>query len=140
MILTDTPEVSELCHRLHRETSANAVLVCGPEGEILGHAGSPGSLDDEALDAVADCTVEVLRAGASGSGGGSGNGEGAATEREAGELDDHVRRAGPLHLCAAPLGGRAVLVVVFDNGASLTLVRLRMRRARELILRSLEVG
>lgn len=126
MILTESPDLSELCHRLHRETNAVAVLLCGPEGEVLGHAGAPGSLEDEAIDAVADCTVEVLRAD--------------PQQRDTGDADDHLGRVGPLHLCATSLGNRAVLVVVFDNGASLTLVRLRMRRARELMLRSLEVG
>lgn len=123
---TDRPDVPELCHRLHRETSAQAVLVCGPEGEILGHAGVPGELGDDALDAVGDATVAVLRGG--------------EAPEPTSDADDHVSRAGTMHLCAAPLGNRAVLVVLFEDESSLTLVRLRMRRARELILRSLEVG
>ena len=126
MKLPESPDVPELCHRLHRETSARAVLVCGPEGEILGHAGAAGTLDDDALDAVGDATVAVLRAG--------------ETPAAAPEFEDHVSRAGAAQLCAAPLGNRAVLVVLFEDESSLTLVRLRMRRARDLILRSLEVG
>jgi predicted regulator of Ras-like GTPase activity (Roadblock/LC7/MglB family) len=47
---------------------------------------------------------------------------------------------GGTQICAALVGRKAVLVVVFDDGSNLSLVRLRMKRARELILRSLEVA
>lgn len=126
MSLSELPDiVLELCSRLHRETSAQAVLVLGQEGEILGHAGSPALLDDAVLDAIGDATVETL---------------GRAGTPAAAEADDQVHAVGNTQLCAAPLGTRAVLMVAFDDAASLGLVRLRMKRARELILRSLDAS
>ena len=49
-------------------------------------------------------------------------------------------QVGSTQICAASLGKKAVLVVVFDDTSNLSLVRLRMKRARELILRSLEAA
>jgi hypothetical protein len=123
----DMPDVGELCDRLCREASARAVVVFGAlaadEERILGHAGATASLSDAVLDAVADLTAEVL---------------GRTSSGELRDSDDLVQEAESLHLCGAALGARAALVVVFDEGSNLTLVRLRMKRARELILRSLE--
>ena len=118
----ELPEVlQELCSRLHRETNAEAVLVLSQEGEILGHAGSPGGLEEAMVEAIGDATVDSLAR--------------ASADPEA---DGQVCKVGGSQLCAAPLGTRAVLVVVFGDETSLGLVRLRMKRARELILRSFE--
>ncbi len=99
------------------------MLVLGGEGEILGSAGEVGRLPDRAIDAVADLAADVLRG---------------AARRELQEGDDLVAEIDALQACAAALGERAVLVVLFDQSSTLALVRLRMKRARELILRTLD--
>lgn len=114
-------DVPELCSRLLREANAKVVMVLGTEGEILGHSGKPGALADAVLDAVADATARALLAASEG------------TQAD----EDHVQPAGKLQVCAAPLGVKAVLVVVYAEAASLPLVRARMKRAREQILRVL---
>lgn len=116
-------DVPELCGRLLREANAKVVMVLGLEGEILGHSGKLVALADVVLDAVADATARTLLAAAEG------------TPPAADE--DHVHPAGKLQVCAAPLGAKAVLVVVYAEAASLPLVRARMKRAREQILRVL---
>jgi predicted regulator of Ras-like GTPase activity (Roadblock/LC7/MglB family) len=117
---SDFPELSELCGRLQRDAAARAVLVLDGEGRILGHAGEVVELGEPVLDALADLVVAVARPGALGEG------------------DDAVAEVETLRLCAARLGDRATLAVVFDSASTLGLVRLRMKRARELILRTLE--
>ena len=121
----DISDVPELCSRLHRETNALAVMVLGEEGQIVGHAGAPGALTDPVVDGVADATAEVLQ-------------RSAARPEATAEADEHVAQVGNTQVCAAPLGPKAVLVVVFDDAANLTQVKSRMKRARELLLRTLE--
>jgi hypothetical protein len=137
MTASDLPDVGELCRRLHRDTSAQAVLVCAPDGEILGHAGPVGALDDALIDAIGDATVETLSRAAPAA---------AQSVDEAGERgtvaegEERLWPVGEMRLCSAALADRAVLMVAFVDESRLGLVRLRMKRARELILRTLEAG
>ena len=117
-------EVSELCARLQRDAGARAVLVVGGEGELLGHSGTAGSLGDAVLDAVGDLTVDLLSR---------------RRAPESGDADDLVAEVGAVHICGAAIGGKATLLVVFDSASRLELVRQRMKRARELILRTLDL-
>jgi len=116
-------ELPELCERLQRDAQAEGVLVLGAEGELVGHSGDLGRLPDAAVDAVADLVADVLQG---------------AARHELQDGDDLVAEIGELQACAASLGERAALVVVFDSSSTLALVRLRMKRARELLLRSLD--
>ena len=114
--------IDEHCDRLLRDASARAVMVINEEGAILGHAGAMATLPDSIIDAAGDLVADCLGAGRRG---------------ELQEGDDLVAEAEQLSACAAPLGQKAVLVVVFDATSTLALVRLRMKRARDLLLRSL---
>jgi predicted regulator of Ras-like GTPase activity (Roadblock/LC7/MglB family) len=118
-----TSELPELCEALQRACNARGVLVLDGEGEILGHSGALGQLPDKALDAIADLVADVVAG---------------AARRELSDGDDLVAEIDALQACAAALGPRAVLVVVFDQASTIGLVRLRMKRAKELILRSLD--
>src|SRR3954454_6876126 len=100
-------------------------MILGQEGEILGHAGSTGGLADDVVDAVGDAAAETLNRAAR-----------PDPPPHQTEADDHVATVGTTQICAASIGKKAVLVVVFDENSNLSLVRLRMKRARELILRS----
>lgn len=116
-------DLPDLCERLQRDASARGVLVLDESGEILGHSGALGRLPEKAVDAVADLVADVVAS---------------AARHELSDGDDLVAEIDALHACAAPLGTRAILVVIFDETSTLALVRLRMKRARDLILRSLE--
>lgn len=162
-------DIVELCSRLHREANAQAVMILGQEGEILGHAGTPGALPEPVVDAIADATAETLnramrrdkpdpaeRATVPER---SDRAERIPTAPTAplekmaprakmaepvdatdeSAADDHVAQVGDMQVCAASLGKKAVLVVVFDKSSNLALVRMRMKRARDLILRSLDM-
>ncbi|MSP62369.1 MAG: roadblock/LC7 domain-containing protein [Myxococcales bacterium] len=116
-------ELPELCDRLQRDAGASGVLVLSDDGEILGHSGRIGELPDPVVEAVADLCADVVAS---------------VTRRELTDGDELVAEVGALNACAGALGGSAVLVVIFDARSKLGLVRLRMKRAREGILRSLE--
>lgn len=107
-----------MCGRLQRDAAARAALVLDGSGRILGHAGEISALGEPVLEAIADLVAQLGRGGA--------------------ELadDEVVSAAGPLKVCAARLGERGALAVVFDDASTLHLVRLRVKRARELLLRS----
>ena len=91
--ISEIADVAELCSRLHRETSARAVMVLGGEGDILGHAGTPSSLAEAVLDGVADVTAEALQRAAAGTSPG-------------GDGDDPLQQVGSTQICGASLDAR----------------------------------
>ena len=52
-------------------------------------------------------------------------------------VEDRYTRVGRLQACAAPLADRALLLVLFDEATDVGQVRVRVRRARPLMLRIL---
>ncbi len=52
-------------------------------------------------------------------------------------VEDRYTQVGRLHVCAAPLADRALLLVLFDDSTEIGQVRVRVRRARPLMLRVL---
>jgi predicted regulator of Ras-like GTPase activity (Roadblock/LC7/MglB family) len=122
-VMEASGDLPDLCERLRRDANARGVLVLDEAGEILGHSGAVGRLPEKALDAIADLVADVTAS---------------AAKNELADGDDLVAEIDDLQACAAPLGTRAILVVVFDDSSTLALVRLRMKRARDPILRTLE--
>ncbi|MCS6915286.1 MAG: hypothetical protein RMK29_15890 [Myxococcales bacterium] len=112
-----------LCDQLARAASARKVLVCGEDGSILAHAGDQGlfsgPVSSELADLVAQVLVEAQQA------------EGAVP------IEDRYTRVGRFQVCAAPLADRALLLVLFDDRTDAGQVRVRVRRARPLMLRIL---
>ena len=119
-------ELFEICAQLQRDAGCRKVMVCGHEGEVLAHAGDRGILDEAAADALAAIAVDAMHPQPSGS-----------APRP--ELPGDVQAALPngMTACAAPLADKAALVVVFDGTTTLDRVRIKMRRARERLVKSL---
>jgi hypothetical protein len=109
-------ELDDVCEKLLRDAGARKVMVCTAEGEMLAHAGALGSLDDPTSDAVATLVAEVMA--------GSTQSEG-------------LVRMGALSASVATVSGNAALVVLFEEAASAERVRQKMRRARDLLEKSL---
>ena len=124
-------ELSQACDRLLTEAGGRKVLVCDHEGEILAHAGDYGLFADEAQDALAAPVADALTAamGAPSPRTGTELGASFALGKDAGD--------GLLRACITVLGTRGVLVVVYDQRTSLERVRIKMRRAREVVTRHL---
>jgi hypothetical protein len=114
-------ELFEICEQLRRDAGGKKVLVCGSDGEVLVHAGEAGMLDEDMAEAMAGVVADVLAAAAGGQ----------PTEDVAATLPRAVS------VCVAPLGSRAALVLLFDGATSLDRVRVKMRRAREVLLKIL---
>lgn len=118
-------DLFDACEKLQRDAGGRKVMLCGPEGEVLAHAGAEGVIDDGAAEALAQVVADVLSDAA------ADNGRKTSIEERV------VVVARGLSACAAPVGGRAVLIVLFDGSTTLERVRLKMRRARESVLKIL---
>lgn len=122
-----------LCDRLLRSTAACKVLVCTIEGAVVAHAGERnilrGALASEVADLAADLILETQQ----------------ASHLEIPVEDRYVTLAvpkdnpslGAMQLGAAPLGHRALLLVLFAAHVDAGQVRVRVRRARPQMLRLL---
>src|SRR5262245_55878125 len=110
-------ELDDVCEKLLRDAGARKVMVFSAEGELLAHVGAMGSLDEPTSDAVAALVAEVMSGTTQG-------GEGLA-------------RMGALSACVTLASSHAALVVVFEEATSAERVRQKMRRARELLEKSL---
>lgn len=127
-------DLADICQQLVRDSGGRKVLVCGAEGEILAHAGqegSTGTLDEATGEAVAQLIADVV--------------EGATAGARVPATKDLVASLpaglpGGMSACATSIGAKAALVVIFD-GRTTTLerVRLKVRRARDLIAKSLPI-
>jgi len=113
-------ELDDVCDKLLVEAGARKVMVCSAEGEMLAHAGALGALDEVTTDAIAKLVTDVLKSAAP-----------AETPAET------PSRAGTFYACAASVAGQAALVVLFEERASPERVRAKMRRARDLLEKSL---
>ncbi len=105
-------------------------MLCSAEGEVLAHAGLTGALDDKVGDALAQLIADVVE--------GATSGRVPATKDLVASLPGGL--PGGLSACATSIGAKAALVVLFD-GRTTTLdrVRLKVRRARDLIAKSLPI-
>jgi predicted regulator of Ras-like GTPase activity (Roadblock/LC7/MglB family) len=121
-------ELFEICAQLQRDAGCRKVMVCGHEGEILAHAGDRGILDEAASDALAAMVAEAMGAA-------SAPPESPPRPELPGDLE--TRLPNGLTACATALADKAALVVVFDATTTLERVRIKMRRARERLEKTL---
>ena len=125
-------DLTEIGHQLVRDSGGKKVLLCSVEGEVLADAGaegSSGSLDDATGDAVAQLIADVVEGAAEG-------GRVPATKDLVASLPAGL--PGGLSACATAIGAKAALVVIFDGRhTTLERVRLKVRRARDVLSKSL---
>jgi hypothetical protein len=114
-------ELFEICEQLARDAGGRKVMVCGSDGDVLAHAGEAGLLDEATADALAGLVGDVI------------DGAAAAPSQE---LVIALPSRG-LQACGAAVGTRAALLVVFDATTQVERVRAKVRRARELLGKSL---
>jgi hypothetical protein len=121
-------DLTEICQQLVRDSGGKKVMLVGGDGEVLAHAGATGALDEPTGDALAQLIADVFD--------GATEGRVPATKDLVASLPGGL--PGGLSACATAVGDKASLVVVFD-GRTTTLerVRLKIRRARELLGKSL---
>lgn len=108
-------QINAVCDVLHRDANAKAVLVIDKNGQAIASAGEVDSLDVTSLSSLTAGNVAAT--------GGIAN---LLSEKEfAGQFHEGERTN--VHISI--VGGRVILLVLFDERSSLGLVRLRVRKA-----------
>ncbi|RME24055.1 MAG: roadblock/LC7 domain-containing protein [Deltaproteobacteria bacterium] len=119
-------QISAVCERLCRDANAKVVFLVDKNGQLLASAGQTANIDTTSL---ASLTAGNIAA--------TGGLAKLIGEKEFSILF-HEGERDNLHISI--VGGRVILVVIFDNRSSLGLVRLRVKRATgelEAILQTL---
>lgn len=117
--------ITQLCDALHRDANAQAVLVIDKNGQAIAQAGEVETLDVTSLSSLTAGNVAAT--------GGIAN---LLKEKEfAGQFHEGERTN--VHISI--VGGRVILLVLFDERSSLGLVRLRVRKASAALGDVLEV-
>ena len=110
-------QVQEVTDRLVREANAKVVSVVDKNGQLIGASGETADLDTTSLAS--------LTAGSIAATGGIAQllheNEFAAQYHEGEQSNIHIQ----------VVGGRVILIVIFDQRTSLGLVRLRVKRAND---------
>jgi predicted regulator of Ras-like GTPase activity (Roadblock/LC7/MglB family) len=118
-------QINAVCEVLHRDSNAKAVLVIDKNGQAIANAGEVDQLDVTSLSSLTAGNVAAT--------GGIAN---LLSEKEfAGQFHEGERTN--VHISI--VGGRVILLVLFDERSSLGLVRLRVRKASAELTRILEV-
>ena len=110
-------QVSGLCDKLTREANAKCVFLIDKNGQLISASGDTGDLDTTSL---ASLTAGNIAA--------TGGLAKLLGEKEFSILF-HEGERDNLHISI--VGGRVILVVIFDQRSSLGLVRLRVKKASE---------
>lgn len=108
-------QINLVCDALHRDSNATAVLVIDKNGQAIASSGEVESLDVTSLSSLTAGNVAATGGIAS-----------LLQEKEfAGQFHEGERTN--VHISI--VGGRVILLVLFDERSSLGLVRLRVKKA-----------
>jgi predicted regulator of Ras-like GTPase activity (Roadblock/LC7/MglB family) len=118
-------QINDICEKLHKESNARAVLVIDKNGQAISSAGDVGELDVTSLSSLTAGNVAAT----------GGIAQLLAEKEFAGQF--HEGEKTNVHISI--VGGRVILVVLFDERSSLGLVRLRVRKAAVELSVTLEV-
>jgi len=110
-------QISAVCERLSREANAKIVFLVDKNGQLIASVGATQDLDTTSL---ASLTAGNIAA--------TGGLAKLIGEKEFSILFHEVERDN-LHISV--IGGRVILVVIFDSRSSLGLVRLRVKKASD---------
>lgn len=121
-------DLTEICQQLVRDSGGRKVMLVSTEGEVLAHAGGTGALDEPIGEALAQLIADVVEAGAAG-----------RVPAPKDLVASLPGLPGGMSACATAVGATAALVVLFDGSTTLERVRLKIRRAREILGKSLPV-
>lgn len=117
-------QINAVCEVLHRDANGKAVLVIDKNGQAIAQAGEIEHLDVTSLSSLTAGNVAAT--------GGIAN---LLSEKEfAGQFHEGERTN--VHISI--VGGRVILLVLFDERSSLGLVRLRVKKASQHLTAILE--
>jgi predicted regulator of Ras-like GTPase activity (Roadblock/LC7/MglB family) len=117
-------QITALCDALHRDANAQAVLVIDKNGQAIAQAGEVESLDVTSLSSLTAGNVAATG--------------GIATLLQEKEFAGQFHEGERTNVHISIVGGRVILLVLFDERSSLGLVRLRVRKAAANLTQILE--
>ena len=118
-------QITAICERLTRDANAKSVFVVDKNGQLIAASGQAGNLDTTSLASLTAGNVAAM----------------GGLARLIGEKEFpsqyHEGEHESLHMSV--VGGRVVLVVIFDARSSLGLVRLRVKKASDELARVFDI-
>ena len=117
MFPEEQQQISTLCQRLQRDANAKAILLIGRDGQPIAEAGDVDELDVTSLSSLTAGNVAATG--------------GISKILREKDFTSQFHEGEKTHVHITLVGGRAILVVLFDERSSLGLVRLRVKKASE---------
>lgn len=121
MFPEEQQQIMVVCQRLQRDANAKAVLLIGRDGQPIAEAG-----DVEELDVTSLSSLTAGNVAATG---------GISKILREKDFTSQFHEGEKIHVHITLVGGRAILVVLFDERSSLGLVRLRVKRSSDEMAR-----
>jgi predicted regulator of Ras-like GTPase activity (Roadblock/LC7/MglB family) len=124
MFPEEQQQISLLCQRLQRDANAKAILLIGRDGQPIAEAG-----DIEELDVTSLSSLTAGNVAATG---------GISKILREKDFTSQFHEGEKIHVHITLVGGRAILLVLFDERSSLGLVRLRVKKSSDEMARLFE--
>jgi predicted regulator of Ras-like GTPase activity (Roadblock/LC7/MglB family) len=125
MFPEEQEQIANVCQRLHRDANAKAILLIGRDGQPIADAGDVAELDVTSLSSLTAGNVAATG--------------GISKILREKDFTSQFHEGEKTHVHITLVGGRAILVVLFDERSSLGLVRLRVKKATEEMTRLFDV-
>ncbi|MEO5768601.1 MAG: roadblock/LC7 domain-containing protein [Polyangia bacterium] len=117
MFPEEQQQIAMVCQRLQRDANAKAVLLIGRDGQAIADAG-----DVEELDVTSLSSLTAGNVAATG---------GISKILREKDFTSQFHEGEKIHVHITLVGGKAILVVLFDERSSLGLVRLRVKKSSD---------
>ena len=114
-------QISMLCQRLQRDANAKAILLIGRDGQPIAEAGEVGEIDVTSLSSLTAGNVAATG--------------GISKILREKDFTSQFHEGEKVHVHITLVGGRAILLVLFDERSSLGLVRLRVKKSSDEMAR-----
>ena len=114
-------QINNICEILHRDSNAKAVLVIDKNGQAIAQAGDTQQLDVTSLSSLTAGNVAATG--------------GISKILREKDFTSQFHEGEKTHVHITLVGGRAILVVLFDERSSLGLVRLRVKKSSDEMVR-----
>jgi len=121
MFPEEQQQIAMVCQRLNRDANAKAVLLIGRDGQAIAEAGDVEDLDVTSLSSLTAGNVAATG--------------GISKILREKDFTSQFHEGEKIHVHITLVGGRAILVVLFDERSSLGLVRLRVKRSSDEMTR-----
>jgi predicted regulator of Ras-like GTPase activity (Roadblock/LC7/MglB family) len=121
MFPEEQQQITTVCQRLHRDANAKAVLLIGRDGQAIAEAGDVEDLDVTSLSSLTAGNVAATG--------------GISKILREKDFTSQFHEGEKIHVHITLVGGRAILVVLFDERSSLGLVRLRVKKSSDEMAR-----